>query len=340
MTRPKVLVTNVILPISRFLLIVLFIVAGLGETGIAIAFVVSYGIAAAIGLYYVKDLLPSFSAIQAKRKHKELLTFSAPLLIGGVTSIVITDLDILMIGYFLSPKEAGIYKAVYPLSLLLNMVLISFGYLLMPVISELYSENAFERMQEVYQLTAKWTFAFSLPLFLIIVSYSKVLLQTIFGAEYVDGHLALVIISVAFLAHALTGPNGDALKSVGKTKVAMYNSVVLAVSNIILNLLLIPKFSIVGAAIATTLSYIFNNALDTYFLYDSSGMHPFSKGMVSFGLASILVYSVLYFILNRFMGQGFLTVLFNIVIFALVYAYIIIEIGDIFEEITRFQDSL
>ena len=294
-TRPKVLVSNVLLPVVRLLLVVAVIFVGLGQVGIAVAYVGAFGFAAIAGVSYVYRLLGFDYCTGITDESYSMIRFSAPLLVGGATSLVVTDLDVLMLGAMVNSSAVGTYKAVYPLALLLNMTLISVGYLLMPVLSDLHSEGNASRMREVYRICAKWITALSIPLVYAFLVYPDWVIGLTFGSEYVSGSQALSVLSLGFVTHATTGPNGDALKSLGYSDVTMYTSIALGLLNAGLNLLLIPRFSIVGAAVATALSYFINNLLNGYILYARSGISPLSKGLVvvlTAGVGSALFVSV------------------------------------------------
>jgi len=86
----------------------------------------------------------------------------------------------------------------------------------------------------------KWILLATLPVFLVVVLFPEMVIRVTFGAEYDQGALALSVLAVGFFTHAVVGPNGNTLTSVGRTRLIMYDNVAVAVTNVTLNLLLIP----------------------------------------------------------------------------------------------------
>lgn len=97
--------------------------------------------AATLGIYYHKRYTSLFSRGKAISVRRELLTFSAPLVISAVMGDVLADIDIFRLGYFTTSSDIGVYNVVYPLATLLTAVLTSFGFIFMPVISELHAND-------------------------------------------------------------------------------------------------------------------------------------------------------------------------------------------------------
>jgi O-antigen/teichoic acid export membrane protein len=321
-----------LLPVVRLLFIVAVIFVGLRQVGIAAAYAGAFGFAAIVGVFYVYRLLGFEYRTGITDEGCSMIRFSAPLLVGGATSLIVTDLDVLMLGAMVNSSAVGTYKAVYPLALLLNMTLISVGYLLMPVLSDLHSEGNSSRMREVYRISAKWITALSVPLVYTLLIYPEWVIDLTFGSEYVSGSLALSVLSLGFVTHAVTGPNGDALKSLGHSDVTMYTSIVLGLLNAGLNLLLIPRFSIVGAAAATAFSYFLNNLLNGYILYSRSGISPLSKGLavvLTVGVGSALFVSIVSQVSSLVSGSA----LVSLLTFYIVYSIVVGIVGGLRQDI-------
>jgi O-antigen/teichoic acid export membrane protein len=97
-------------------------------------------------------------------------------------------------------------------------------------------------------------FMISLPIFICLVFLSKDILILLYGTEYASGAIALLIISGGILSNCLIGPASDALIGAGKTKAPLISLGTGCISNIFLNIFLIPKYGINGAATATCIS--------------------------------------------------------------------------------------
>jgi len=264
--------------------------------------------------------------------HRELLAFSAPLMITAAMLQVLSHIDTFFLGYFASTTVVGVYNVVYPLAQLLTVVLSAFGFMVMPVISSLDAGDSVGEMRRTYQLSSKWILLATLPVFLVVVLFPEMVIRVTFGAEYDQGALALSVLAVGFFTHAVVGPNGNTLTSVGRTRLIMYDNVAVAVTNVTPNLLLIPEYGLLGAAVATSVSYGLLNALYTYQLYGETGIQPFTAGMVRPSLLALLVVGVVYWITTTFFVVTLPLLVVGFGVFVSLYALIVLRFGGIEDE--------
>jgi O-antigen/teichoic acid export membrane protein len=208
-------------------------------------------------------------------------------------SKILIDVDTLLIGYFLTTGDVGVYRAVYPISNLVLLILSSFSYLSTPVISEIESVGASRELEELFQIITKWIFILTLRIVLLLVLFPRPIIGLTFGPEYVSGSLTLSVLSIGFFVHAIAGPNDNTLNAFGYTKLIMIDNIIVAVINVVLNLILIPKYSYIGAAIATAISYTTLNLLYSTQLYRRTGLYPITwtvlstAGLVIIGSAAV-----------------------------------------------------
>lgn len=329
---PKVLIQNLALPLSRFLLIAGVLVFGLGTVAAAWAYGLAYVVAGALGAYYLIRYTPLLADAPAPSMHRELLAFSAPLMITAAMLQILSHIDTFFLGYFASTGVVGIYNVVYPLAQLLTIVLSAFGFIVMPVISSLDAEDSFTEMRRTYQISAKWILLATLPVFLVVLLFPEMVIRLTFGAEYDSGALALSVLAVGFFTHAIVGPNGNTLTSVGRTRLIMYDNIVVAVTNVALNVLLIPSYGLLGAAIATAVSYGLLNVLYTYQLYAETGIHPFTAGMVQPSLIALFVVGLVYLVVTTFFRITFPVLVVGFGAFVLLYLLIVLRFGGIEDE--------
>lgn len=328
---PKVTTENILLPLSRFVGIVAFVAAGYGALGISGAYVLSFTITGVVGAYYLfrevgidPPALPT-----ARRTSKELLTFSAPLMIMGTMSMVLSDIDIFLLGSMRGADEVGVYGVVYPLSKLLTLTISAFGFLFMPLLSEIHAQGETDEMLGLYQSVTKWIALTTVPLFLLLVFFPEWSIVHTFGGKYNDGELALVLLSVGFFSHAIAGPNWNMLTSIGRTRTIMYDNIFIAALNVTLNLILIPYYGFVGAAAATTVSYISLNMMYSVQLYHQNRVHPLSKPLVYPLCASIPIFIVIKQGMETLLSEFVFLPLLVLGVFVPVYAVTALRLGAI-----------
>lgn len=285
-TLPKVLIENVSAPVTQLVLMAGVITLGLGTVSVAWAYVGGFVLSGVLGLAYIVSHVSVREGEPTMRR--ELLAFSAPLIITVAMGSILQYSDTLLLGGLATPEAVGIYNVIYPLSQFMALFLTVFSYLIMPVVSELHAENALGRANEYLRLTSKWILFLTFPLFISMLLYPSEVIQVTFGAKYTDGHFALAVLAVGFLIHSILGPLGKGITGIGRTDLIMYDNVGAAALNIVLNLLLIPEYGFLGAAVASVAAYVLNGVLYAYQVGSITGYQPVSTVALRVGAISTL----------------------------------------------------
>lgn len=296
-TWPKVTMEMVSMPIVRFGGIIVALSIGLGVVGVSFAYVLSYAVPAAIGIYYLARHAPvSLDDFTPESRHRELLVFSVPLMFSGLMGFVFSDIDTLMLGYFANVGEVGVYNVIYPVSQLVIVFVTPMTFLFMPIMSKLHSDGHEDEMDRLFKTMTKWMVVASTPVFILIVVFPEIIIGGIFGDVYLSGTLPLIVLTIGFFVHILAGPARTVLQSVHETRFIMWANLATAIVNMVLNVVLIPRYGIMGAAIATGAAYATLNALTAGWLYYVTGMTPittrtlkFLSGMGAYTLISIII---------------------------------------------------
>src|SRR5204862_773939 len=106
----------------------------------------------------------------------------------------------------------------------------------------------------------RWSFSLSWPIFLCCALFHDVILG-IFGEKYIAGGVVLVVLALGNLVDAGVGSVNYLLVMTGHPKIILTNTITTVVVNITLALLLVPRFGVVGAAIAAASTVILLNAV-------------------------------------------------------------------------------
>lgn len=315
---PAVFIQNIVLPSARFILIIIVIIVGVSAVKVAWAYLLAYATAALVGVYTLYRYTQMFHKVTPAYHFKDLIPFSIPLAISTMMALLFVDADTLLLAYFQPATEVGLYAVIYPLSALLMIFLNSFTFLSMPALSELHAQNQSLRMRKMYLVITKWIFIPTFPIFLALFFFPDTLIQFFFGHDYVVASVGLSILSLGFLFHILTGVNESTLLAIGKTKYILANTTAAGILNIFLNLILIPQYSFIGAAVATTISYICLNLLHSLELYWITGIHPISKPVIKIGIVATLMASLVYILSIRIDLSNLQLLLFTL-IFGIIY---------------------
>lgn len=276
----------------------------------ALAYLGAYLIVAIICVYYLYQSTPTFNSRSINYSVRELLRFSAPLTITLVMFQSLSHLDTMMIGVFASTSEVGIYSAVFPLTKLLVFIMGAFIFIFMPMFSEYHQNGDHEKMRDTYRTISEWATFLTLPVFLILVIYPEYLIDLFYGAAYTEGATALIILSSGFFIHVLSGPNRSAITAIGYTKYLMGFSVVVLTINVVLNLIFVPVLSYVGAAVATSISYVVWNVLLVYKLSSDDSIWPIKTIFLMKMIPTLATVPFIYWISQHSVG------IMRIIIFA------------------------
>lgn len=265
---------DLLYPGVRLLVLVGLLLWGVGILAPAYAYLVAAGVSFLAAHVFLNRLMPLFGAIQTNAT--EMLLFSIPLVISTLLSKLLTRTDTIMLGYFRPSLEVGLYSAAFPLAGAMVLVLSSFGFMYLPIASRLDAENKRDEVDGIYKLTTKWIVVLTFPMFLTLVVYSEDVLQATFGSEYTAASLSLSILAFGFFSRAAFGRSRETVSALGFTTYLLLTNVFAFVANLGLNLLLIPLYGHVGAAIASAASFVGLNVAVYAFLSYSFDISPFS----------------------------------------------------------------
>lgn len=230
---------------------------------------------------------------------KNLLIFSLPLLLTAILFEIMSWTGILLLGYFGTAEMVGLYDAASPLGRFISGIfLASILFIYIPVIADLYSRNKIYEIKKSYAVLTKWLSIAALPFTMIFLLFPKTILNFFFGSAYTQAGTAFQIITFGSFINTLMGLNGAVLTAIGKTKFIMYTSFIAVCINVILGVLLIPKYGINGAAIATVTALISINIIKSVKLYFIYKINPFEKNVLKPILLSSILIIIMYILLN------------------------------------------
>ena len=179
--------------------------------------------------------------------------------------VVITQTDIIMLGIYTTIQEVGIYAIVIKFALLTTFVLSSINTIVAPKFAELYYGNQLDILEKVVKKSSKMIFYSTLPIIIGLVIFGEFVLG-LFGEEFVAGYTSLTILVFGQFINTSVGSVGYLMNMSGYQKEFNYIMMTSAIINILLNMILIPKYGISGAAIASVISLIFWNMVSVIFI--------------------------------------------------------------------------
>ncbi len=196
--------------------------------------------------------------------NRQILKTTIPMLLSNSLFLIMNWIDILMLSFFKSEIDVGIYNTSLKIASLSTIILIGINSIAMPKYAELRNEKL--RFKKFVKQTTFLIILTSLPIFLGIILFPDFLL-TIFGNEFVTGKATLLILSSGMFFSAISGSTVHILNMTGNEKIVQNVLLFSAGLNFVLNFILIPFYGIIGAAIATAMTTIFWNIVTQWFIY-------------------------------------------------------------------------
>jgi O-antigen/teichoic acid export membrane protein len=250
-----------------------------------------------------------------------------PIYVSQLITMFGGSIQILLLGALQTVTSVGIFTAASRISMIGKMFHNSIVSVAMPIVSELYSEKDWKQLAHFYQTMTKWTFSFNLPLFLIALLFSKPILS-IFGEGFVAGSLALTVLAAGKLIDASTGICGVVINMTGRTWLNTFNSILTLTSTLALNLLLIPRTGIMGAAIAAATATTVLNVTRLLEVFVLFRLLPYNRDFAKPILAGLVATAVTWLITLRvFSGTGLVYAILGVIFLLTTYASMIVVLG-------------
>lgn len=278
-----------------------------------------------IYLIKLKELNFNFKSIYIpKRFQKILIYFSGFSYINTLAVLLVISMDAMMIAHYLDLKSTGIYTTMIYLTSAVMIPYRSMVRVSSPLVAELWKKKELNSLQKLYQKSSSIGLVMALFIFLII--WIPINDFFYFIPEYKEGMYVFIILLIGRLVDMYCGLNGTIFSTSRKYKYDLLFSVFLCLSVFVLNLWLIPKYGILGAAISTSLAYIIYNILRTYYIYFSYGLFPFKKSQIKIiSFFSILLVSfILFFHWVQLEGNSMETTLLVLILKVIVVSILFI----------------
>lgn len=292
--KHKIVIDDLLMPGVELLLVVGFFIAGYGLFGAIYAYVTALAITVVVGYYLCRRISDQGLFSSSGFMTRKMLSFSWPLFLISVLLITNKWSDVLMLGWLMESLQVGVYEVSFAVAGVLGFVLSSLNYMFMPVVSELYGKDSISEIRRVYSTSTRWIFMLVLPILAGMLIFPKEILLLLFGSDYTTGAISLSILAVGFFYHVAVGPAGDILLSAGKTARFMAVTAVITGIDLLLNFLLIPRYGMEGAAVATTIGFIVGNTVYLWLIKQELGELPFNSEYLNPIVGIVLASGIIY----------------------------------------------
>ena len=200
-----------------------------------------------INVHKFIDLKP-VGGYDFKRHIQPIGTFFAM----ACATTVYTNLDTVMLGFMKTDTDVGYYNAAVKIKSILVSVVTSLGTVLLPRSSYYIEKGYIEEFRRISKKAISFVFLIATSLMLYFMLYARESIFFLSGNTYESSVLPMQIIMPTLIFMGITNIfGGQILVPLGKEKIVLYSEIAGAIVDVILNMILIPRFASAGAAIGT-----------------------------------------------------------------------------------------
>lgn len=316
--KSRVGVEYYFLPLANLFLVLVFYVLGYRLEGAIAAFILSNFLSLVLLIVINRNRVklkgtPFFE----KQVTFDFFKFSLPLMLAKILGELKTRLDILFLGFLSTASDVGIFFIALRLANLMSVPWHAFNMIFAPMVSGYFAREEIKKIEYNYKNITKLIFLFSMFFWGFLLIFSSDLLS-IFGPEFKKGAVVVILICFGQLVKTLVGHAGPMLAMIGKPSLNLMITIISLILLILLNLLLIPRFGITGAAAANVTAVTVTCLLELFFIYRFLHIHPFRKDFLK-PVFAVLVSGGLIYLLKTMLPANIPVTVFLAAAFAALY---------------------
>lgn len=288
--------------------------------GLLIANLVTFLIMILFIVYNIGFKIPNFSNI------REYLSFGIPTIPGNLSYWIVDSSDRYVIGILLGTTFVGYYNPGYTLGNIITMILAPFSLLLPSVLPEYYEKDDTKKVNVFLRYSLKYFLLIAIPSAFGLSILSKPILMILTTPEIAaNGYIITPFIAASAIMFGIYGIISNIFVLEKKTKFIGTLWIIAAISNLILNIILVPYLGIIGAAAVTLVAYVLALGLSLFY---SLKLFKFDFDIYSV-LKSIISSIIMSFAIILISPDGILNIIISIVVGFIIYSISLISIKGI-----------
>lgn len=253
-------------------------------------FLITAGISTFVHSKVVRPYRPTFENIPA------YLGFGVPLLPASLGYWVSNLSDRYIIGFLMNVSSVGIYSVGYGIGGLVYFMLGPMAGVLLPDLSALYDQGQIEELERRFCRVLKYYLALGIPAVIGLAILSKPLVLLLSTSEFVSAANVIILVAIGVFFFAVFGLYSQLLSVLKSVRTLSLLWIGMAIMNISLNFLLIPKFGIIGAAVATLVSFLLGAILAVAYIRKRFHISFRGNWLSKIALSSIIMAIVVHLI--------------------------------------------
>lgn len=263
--------------------------------------ILSYAISLIILIGYVtakKQLTLDFSIFQIDKNFlKILLKYMFFIMASAVSSVIVLQIDQLMVTGYLGLEENGIYVIAFFMASVIEIPKRAIAQMSDSIIASSFEFERMDEIKKIYkQSSINQLILGSFVFLLIVLNLDNIYGIMPKGEIYEPGKWVVILIGLGKIAEMGFGVNSEIIISSKLYKSNIIFVVILAFLTIVLNILLIPIYGLIGAAIASFASLFLYNLIKMLFIWNRFKFQPFSKGTLTSLLISAITFLLVFYL--------------------------------------------
>jgi len=262
-------ISKIVKSVVKFILSIILVLLGYGAIGAFMGHILGLVAASIIGIsfLYFQHYQNQISVPIEPGLRKRILEYSLPITLTSTSANIDRNLDTILVGFFIGPMAVAFYTVGKQVISFIETPVSALGFSLSPSYESQRAQGNPDVAAKIYEEGMVHTLLLYIPASagLIIISEPFVLL--IFGEEYLGAVSVLQVLAVYAVFLAMVKITGSGLDFLGKAKQRSIIRAITTILNVILNLILIPTLGVVGAAIATLISYSIYSLSNVYLMH-------------------------------------------------------------------------
>jgi len=253
---------------------------------------------------------------------KQLVKFGMYIVMGGATGVLVSKIDMMMIGKYLDLENVAYYALAFFVGSVIRTVGISIINIADPLIAHAWKNNDIEKIKTLYYKSSINQLLIGSFVFLGIWLNIDDIFYFL-PDKFAIGKYVVLFIGLANLFQLVAGVNANIIVNSKYYKFDLYSNFILLGITIITNMIFIPKYGINGAAFATALSIFFVNFIKVLFIYLKINIHPFGIKTIYGIIIIILTYVITNLI--PFTGIQILDIAFRSLLIGLIFVPLVLK---------------
>jgi len=249
-----------------------------------------------------------------------LITFAIPQNLNMTFNQVVSNFDVMMLGYFgLKPELIAFYGMGAQIVRNVRQIKLAFSGAYAPIIARLHQKKDYESMNNSFSMVSRWTATIAFPVALIVAFFKDELIL-LFHKSFTHDTTFMLLLLIPPLLSCTVGLAGNILVMTGNSLWNLINSLSAFGLTLLANYLLIPKFGLMGAASATVIASLIVSSMQLVETYMIVGARILISKIYKPYLAAILS-TLTLFILSKITGSYLITKIPVMLIVLVVFAF-------------------